>query len=206
MGSSTKKRQRGNSLLEFALCITFLFPLLSGTVVVGLTLVRNIQTSQVARDAGHMYARYVDFSIDSNKDIVVRLAVGLNMTRTGGNGVVTLTTVTYIDNAQCTAAGLSLGACTNWHKYVISRRIYIGNSTLHASDFGTPVAALLNSEGNISPANYMTAASALVPTTAILPALAGGDLAYVSEAYFSLPELSLPYYTSGSSSYAHAIF
>jgi Flp pilus assembly protein TadG len=110
---SLHRRQRGSELIEFALVSALLFPLLFGTFVVGMNLGRSIQVSQVSRDAGHLYARSVDFSDPANQQVIVRLAQGLNMTVAGGNGVVILSTVTFIGQPQCDGAALSPADCTN---------------------------------------------------------------------------------------------
>lgn len=96
MRGNNRKRQRGNQVIEFALCSVLLVPLFLGTVVLGMRLGRSIQVTQVARDTAHMYARFVDFSKAGNQDLVVRIASGLKMTRTGGNGVVILSQVMRI--------------------------------------------------------------------------------------------------------------
>ena len=58
-----RERQRGNTVVEFALVISFLALLLMGTFSVGMTLTKSVQAGVVARDAGAMFMRYVDFSL-----------------------------------------------------------------------------------------------------------------------------------------------
>jgi hypothetical protein len=88
------------------------------------------------------------------------LASGLNMTTTGGNGVVVLSTITYADATACQAAGLQ-NNCPNQGQAVFTRRIVIGNQSLQASAFGTPASNIMDSSGNISNTNYLTNASAV---------------------------------------------
>ena len=102
-----KKGERGNAIIEFALVLSFLVMLLMGTFSIGMTLTKSVQAGVVARDAGAMFMRFVDFSLTGNRDLLVRLANGMGMTPTGGNGVVILTQITKIGNAQCTAGGLA---------------------------------------------------------------------------------------------------
>src|SRR5665811_898950 len=137
--------RRGNELIEFALVMSLLLPLLFGTVVVGLNLGRSIQVTQVSRDAGHMYSRNVDFSDPGNQNLIQRLAQGLNIRVTGGTGVVILSTIEFIGQAQCDAAGLVGSACTNLNQTVFTHRIVIGNASARSSAFGTPSASLVNS-------------------------------------------------------------
>ena len=193
---SQRRRQRGNELIEFALVATLLLPLLFGTVVVGLNLGRSIQVTQVSRDAGHMYARNVDFSAPANQALIERLAQGLDIHATGGSGVVILSTVTFIGQAQCTAAGLSSGACANLNYPVIINRIVIGNSSARSSAFGAPNPELIDGSGNVD--DYMTNTSARADGFNSVLALQPGDLAYVSEVFASSSSYGMPgYQTTG---------
>ena len=115
MRSLNRQRQKGNSVIEFALVTVFLVPLLLGTVNVGMNLGRSIQVTQVSRDAGHMYVRWVDFSLAGNQEIIVRLAQGLGMSRTDGNGRVTLTKIMFVGQTECEGAGLDVGQCPNYN-------------------------------------------------------------------------------------------
>lgn len=200
---SLRGRQRGSELIEFALVSALLFPLLFGTFVVGMNLGRSIQVSQVSRDAGHMYARRVDFSDLANQQVIVRLARGLNMTTTGGNGVVILSTVTFIGQAQCDAAALSPADCTNLNYTVFTHRVVVGNSALRASAFGIPDPGLVQSNGDVT--NYLTEASTRANGFSGVLALQPGELAYVSEAYFSSPDYAMPGYPA-TGVYARTVF
>jgi hypothetical protein len=191
-----RRRQRGNELIEFALVATFLLPLLFGTVVVGLNLGRSIQVTQVSRDAGHMYSREVDFSDPANQAIIERLAQGLNIHTTGGTGVVILSTIEFIGTAQCSAAGLTTGQCTNLNYPVITNRIVIGNAGARASSFGTPNPELIGSNGNVS--NFLTNTSARANGFGTVLAMQAGDVAYLSEVYVPSSDYGLPgYQTTG---------
>jgi nitrate reductase NapE component len=196
-------RRRGSELIEFALVSALLFPLLFGTFVVGMNLGRSIQVSQVSRDAGHLYARVVDFSDPANQQVIVRLAQGLGMTAGGGNGVVILSTVTYIGQAQCDAASLSPADCTNLDQNVFVHRIVVGNPSLRASAFGTPDPGLVQSNGDVS--NYLTEGSARANGFSGVLTLQPGEIAYVSEAYFSSPDYAMPGYPA-TGIYARTVF
>jgi hypothetical protein len=198
-----RPRRRGAELIEFALSTVFLLPILFGTVVVGLNIGRSIQTTQVSRDAGHMYARSVDFADINNQNLIVRLARGLNIQRTGGTGVVILSTVMYIGDAQCSAAGLG-GGCTNRYHAVFVHRVVIGNPSARGSSFGTPDPALLDSSGAIS--DYLTDAGARTTGgfATLLP-MQAGEIAYVSEVYVPSVDYGMPGY-HGTGVYARTIF
>jgi hypothetical protein len=195
--------QRGNEVIEFALVTSLLLPFLFGTVVVGLNLGRSIQVTQICRDAGHMYSRSVDFSDPGNKNLIERLAQGLNIHVTGGTGVVILSTIEFIGQAQCDAAGLSGSACTNLNQTVFTHRIVIGVAAARASAFGTPAASLIDSTGRVS--NYLTNAGARATGfTPVLP-LAAGDVAYVSEVYVPSTDYRLPGFTT-TGVYSRTVF
>lgn len=205
MHSSKRQRQRGNNVIEFALVSVFLIPLLLGTVNVGMNLGRSIQVTQVSRDAGHMYVRWVDFSLPNNQKIIVRLAHGLGMTQTAGNGRVTLTKIMFVGQLECEAGGLDVAQCPNYNKSVIMQRLVIGNDSLRDSAVGEPDPGLVDGEGNI--AAYLTAASARSPGFSSILALQPGEFAYVSEAYFESPEYGFPGFTEEDRSiYARTIF
>jgi hypothetical protein len=201
--SPSRGKQRGNEVIEFALVTSLLLPFLFGTVVVGLNLGRSVQVTQVSRDAGHMYSRSVDFSDPGNQNLIQRLAQGLNIRVTGGTGVVILSTIEFMGQAQCDAAGLSGSACTNLNQPVFTNRIVIGNHSARSSAFGTPSASIVNSTGQVS--NYLTNTTARAAGfNAVLP-LAAGELAYVSEVYVPSADYSLPGYTA-TGVYSRTVF
>ncbi len=55
IASWRRRRQGGQELLEFGLLLTVMVPLLLGTFVTGISLVRGIQTNQMDRDIADMY-------------------------------------------------------------------------------------------------------------------------------------------------------
>jgi hypothetical protein len=193
-------------VIEFALVSVFLVPLLLGTVNVGMNLSRSIQGTQVSRDAGHMYARQVDFSIPANQDLIVRLAGGLNMTRTGGDGVVILTKVMMIGAAECLAGGLAVAQCPNYNQAVIINRIVVGNASMRQSSLGTPPGNLLGSNGDIEMADYLTNSATVAQNFSQILVLQAGEYAFVAESYFSSPEWSFPGSWDNTSVYARTMF
>lgn len=186
-----RKSQSGNNVLEFALVGMPLVALLLGVTTTGLALGKSVQVTQLTRDTASMYVRGVDFSVGTNQDLLVRLARGLDLTRTGGDGVIILSTVTWIPQARCTQ--LQLNPC-NGNRHVITHRLVIGRSALRRSNLGTPNPALIDSKGVVS--NYMTDQSA----TATMPMqLADNRYAYVVESHFTG-------FLGGTPVYSRAIF
>lgn len=196
--------RRGNAIIEFAAVSIFLVPLLLGTFTLGMNLNQSVRVTQVVRDAGHMYARFVDFTLPNNQDLLVRLAIGLRMTRTGGDGVVILSKITFVSDADCTGAGVSMADCVNRNEYVIANRIVVGNTGLRNSSFGTPDPAGRDSSGNTI--DIYRDASARSPNFGNILTLTSGQFAFVSEGFFRGAGISLVSPAMGNDVYARAIF
>lgn len=197
-----RKRQRGTALIEFTLSWLILIPMFLGMVWAGISLGRGIQITQITRDAGHMYAKNIDFTVAANKDIVVRLALGTNMTRTAGNGVVVLSQITKVFESDCTDAGISLASCTNLNQTVFLHRVTIGNTALTdgQSRFGTPVG--VQTDGSVT--NYLTVTGARATDFSPLLNLEQGEIAYVAEGFLASPDVS---FTTGQAGvYAVSVF
>ncbi|HTW65995.1 MAG TPA: hypothetical protein VME17_15320 [Bryobacteraceae bacterium] len=189
-----KRGERGNALLEFAAVSIVVIPLFFGMVAVGINLGNMNESVEICRDAGHMYARGIDFSQTANQDILVQLASATGMTTTGGNAVVIFSQIMQVYQADCTNASIS--PCTNLSQYVFLNRLVVGNSSLRSSNYGTPPSSYLDSSGNVSVANYLGQAGDVVTgtlsselTTAGLT-LSDGDVLYLTEFYYSTPSLS----------------
>lgn len=186
-------------MVEMALMSWPLLFMLLGVSVVGFNLGRNIQVSQICRDAGSMYVRGVDFSKDSNKDILVRLSNPMGLQKTGGNGVVYLSKITYISQSRCTALGLN--PC-NANQHVIMQRLVIGNTSLKSSEIGTPNSNLIDSKGLVTDYYREPSAVANVPFIS----LADGEFAYIAETYFPSPDFDLVGYRVGTGNYTRSLF
>lgn len=208
MAGHTARRanERGNAILEFALVISFLGMLLFGTFSVGMTLTKSVQAGVISRDAGAMFMRQVDFTTTQNKDMLVRLANGMGMTASGGNGVVVMTKLLRIGVNECAAGGLGVGACPNFEQTVVVKRVAVGNAALFTSSFGSPTVTLFQADGEISVSHYLTDVSVRASTFDTVMTLSAGENAYVSEAYFVTPEINLPGYRSNTYVYQRNIF
>ena len=134
---------RGVSSIEFAFSMLVILPLLLGTGVTGANMIRTLQTTQLARDAGHMYGRGLDFSQPGNQTILQDLGANVGLTDSTGNAVVILSKVTYVDKPACAAQGLAdasgnpTSACVNYQHWVFAQRIQLGNTAVRGSNFGT---------------------------------------------------------------------
>lgn len=196
--------ERGNSIIEFALCMTFMVPLLLGSITVGMGIGRSLQASQVARDVGHMYARQSDFSQTGMQDVVVKISAGLGMTRTAGTGVVILSKLLMVGDEECTGGGIAVASCSNRNKIVVTHRVVIGNASYDVSKYATPTPAIVGSNGDITPSNYLLSNSTVATGFSNVLNLQAGEEAYLVEAYFANLD-----FLSGSSTaklYSRAIF
>jgi hypothetical protein len=201
--------RRGASSVEFVLVAAFYFvPMILGTLAIGINLIRSMQAIEVTRDAGHMYAKAVDFSQTGNQNILVNQIgdqLGLqgnggtnNVTGgTAGKGVIILSTITYLTSAQCTG-------CPNTNHYVVTNRIVIGNKNIYTSRYGTNLSSTVDSSGNIE--NFTTNTNAQADSFSHLLTLTGGQYAYLAESYFNGPGLVIPGVTSSINAYNYAVF
>jgi hypothetical protein len=185
----------GAAIVEFVLAAALIYtPLILGTIVIGMNLIRAIQLTQLNRDAGHMFARGVDFAVPANQAILQQLATGLDLTP-GGKSVVILSQIMRVD---CPGPP----ACANHGVAVFVRQIVLGNSTLRASRYGTPPTVA----GGMVP-NYQTNPAAR--TVNFHPSVMDmqmGETAYVAEAYYRSTELELPGFMTNTGVAARGIF
>ncbi len=180
--SWSRQRQSGQELLEFGLLLTVMVPLLLGTFVTGISLIRSIQTNQMDRDLTDMYIHGADFSTYPMQQVAQRLGRGLNLqigssfannvqsnTSNSGDVLVTVTQIMYIGattDANCVAVGAA--NCTNHDKFVFTERVLFGNGTLattNPSSFGNPGAgAAITTAGVVQ--NYVTDSNCALPGAA----------------------------------------
>jgi len=186
MKRSRRQNTNGAFLLEFALASVFVFiPLILGTMTVGVTLARTIHVYHLNRDMGHMFARGVDFSQAQNRALAVRMSNGLNITDSGGNGVVILSMI------QCIGAGQA----------VCARRLVIGNAALRSSSFASPTQ--IDANGNV---NFAADPGAQANSFLSVMAMSPGETAYLSESYFSSSDYDWTGFLTGNGTYTRAVF
>lgn len=195
-GSRSKHRERGSTLVEFALVAPYLMIIFFATVGLGFVMGRYIQAVQVCRDVAHMYSDGLDFTKPTMQNIAVQLASGTGMTANRGNGVIILSRIVTVYQADCNSAGYS-GSCNNLNNQVITQRVVVGNSSLRQSAFVTPTSSLMDAQGNISPTVYLQNTDPSVVATGFGPVLtaagetlADGQAVYMAEVFFSYPDIS----------------
>jgi len=196
--------EAGNEVLEFVFVMLVFVPLLMYVIIIGIDLARAVQTAQVARDAGSMFVRGVDFSQSGNQAELARIGNDIGLAVPGaGAGAVQLSKVTYIATGDCTAP------CNGGH-YVLVQRIVVGDTTGSGALFpghsfmslaGSPS---YDSQGNVL--NYTTDSSAVVTGVSSVLTLNSGEYAYISEAYFPSTMVYFPGFATSAGNYSSTIF
>ena len=211
-------RERGNAVMEMALVVVFLTPILYGVFSIGMSLSRSVQAVLTGRDAGAMFMRSVDLAAPANQAILQRIASGLGLVcdntaetpfgGTNGTGKLMLSQVTSIGVAECQSGGLTAATCPNYQHVVFVKYVVVGNRNLanSASPFGAPTSTLLAADGNIAINVYLTDSGARTSNFGTVLTLDPGDTAYVSESFFRNPDLDLPGWRDNSMIYQRNIF
>jgi hypothetical protein len=191
------RKRKGSAVVEFSLVMFPSLILLFSVIVVGLQLSQQVRSSQVVRDTGSMYGRGVNFTAQINQDLVVNLAQGLGLQRTGGTGVIILSQVTWLPQATCDSAHLN--PC-NGESHVITHRLTIGNPSVSHGRIGWPTG--MAASGDVT--NYMSNSTAVA--TFPFGQLVNGEFAYVTEGYFQTPAFTFPGFSTAQGVYSMAIF
>jgi hypothetical protein len=187
-----RRPRRGSAIVEFVLAAALIYtPLILGTMVIGMNLIRAIQVTQLNRDAGHMFARGVDFSLAPNRAILQQIAGGLDLTANGKSVVI----LSQIEKVDC-------GSCNNKDVAVFTRQIVLGNASLRASRYGTPPTI---SGGIVNDYQNNLAARTVNFDPAVM-AMQTGEIAYVAEAYYRSNELDVPGFMTSTGVSARGIF
>ena len=200
--------ERGSALVEFVLCFSlFWVPFFMGMWKFGMDLIRTNQVTEVCRDAAHMWAYAIDFSQPGNQAILQKVAQGINITSTG-QGVVILSTVTFVASNDCQRAGLQphTNSCPNMNQHVFTQRVLVGNASVGVSGFGTPNAADMDSSGNIGAPTYLTDTTCRATGFSNLMTLSSGQYAFMAEMVLNSPDLSGWGPLGNTSSRARSIF
>ena len=178
MQTRLKPAQR-TSVALYALGAIFLAPLLIGVFLVSNSASRTDQANQVSRDLASMYAQGMDFSSGANQAIALRVAEGLGMNLQAGEGVLILSKIRVVHEADCGSASTD---CANKGHAVITQRYVMGNPALRTSSFGTP--GSVDRSGNVR--NWASDVSARAQDFS--PSLKQGEFTYAAECYLASPE------------------
>jgi hypothetical protein len=217
--TTRRNLEAGNSMLEFALVVSFLVPMLAASFTLGMTLVKGIQVGNVCRDADVLFVRALtdpksglDLSQSYNQAIVVRAAQGLGMKKSStqtpdpnapdpnGKAVVILTKILHVKDLTCSngnpkgKAPWSTGNCPNYDSYVFASSIVIGNGTRFTSQFGAQPTGVTSMAGNYAPSDIANTTTLQIPNATAfksLLTLQDDSYALVSEMYADIGSLNL---------------
>lgn len=193
-------KRKGVAIVEFSFSMLVMIPLLLGTIGFGLRLLQQMQTVQLARDSGRMYARPgMDMSLPGNQTILATVGADLGLKTDGtGKAVLILTTVKYIDKGMCPQHDVNGNPinCPNYQSWVFAQRLTIGNTSIRTSNLGSPlttgpspvtvnpttgmisVTDQINNPGDV--ANFASG-NPFVSTPGTLSTLPSGQVLYVTE-------------------------
>jgi hypothetical protein len=225
----SRRRQGGNTILEFAIVMVFLVPMFAGTFTIGMALTKGIQVSNVAHDAVVLMVTAntnpnsgLDLSQAQNQAIIVDAASGLGMNVSGtetpsstGLGVVILSKVVMVGPTECSLGGLTpyssapfwdAGNCPNYGSYVFEYRVVIGNGSRWSSTLGNP-GGTVQTNGTISAQDIASNTSDQDSnfTTVTGMTLLSSNYALVSEMYADVSYLNFFNVMSNPVIYARSI-
>jgi len=232
--AARRLRERGTQIMEFGMLVLLFMPLMMGTFVTGMNIIRSIQANHVTRDMADMYIHGADFSDKAMQQLAQKLATGLDLqvgTGTGnladnlsnsGRGVIWVSKLMWVGTtAQASCQGVLPSACTNTNKFVFLEHMQFGNGTLvseHDASVGHPGAArdafgritvdVVKTANAAVPEPYQTALYNLwqvTNTQTNRTALADQQIMYLVEGYFQSPDLSLGVF-QGNGVYARWFF
>ena len=224
-----RRTEAGNTILEFALVMTFLVPMFAGAFTIGMALTKAIQVSNVARDAAVLMVRSnsdpesgLDLSVTQNQRIIVRAAQGLGMNSDAqddpsstGTAAVILSKVVMVGPTECSLAGLTpnatspfwdTGNCPNYGSYVFEYRVVIGNGSRWTSTIGNP-GGTVQSNGTITAADIASNTSDVASTFSSVTGmtLSASTFALMSEMYADVSYLNFFSVMSNPVIYARSI-
>jgi hypothetical protein len=191
-------------MVELALGLTVLFPILLGVGAIGVRLGRTLQATQATRDIAHMYALGADFSLPGTQALASTLSRQYNLSSTG-KAVLLFSRIMKVQQVDCDAAGLH--TCPNLNLPVFTQRIVLGNPALRSSSFGTPPPAYIGASGTISSVNYCQESSLIANGFNSVLSLSPGQSTTMVEGYFSMPDINfLGFPDSGGGYYVRFLF
>jgi hypothetical protein len=199
-----RRRERGNNILEFALVAIPTVLLMLGVVVLGINLARSVEVAQVARDGGAMFVRGLDFTQTGNQQVLARISGPLNMQTTGGDGLASMSKITFIPDASCgKPTDASYPDCTIG-KNVLMQRIIFGNTALPGTHYITVGNVTLDGQGNV--ANYATDPNAVISNFTSTLQLKPLEVSFVTEVYFQTPDVNMQGFLGNNGVYSQAFF
>src|ERR1700681_430173 len=183
-----RNRESGQEIMEFGRVAIFFVPLILGTFVTGMGLIKSLQANTVVRDLGNMYIHGGDFASYPMQQLAQRLGIGLNLqmpsfsagtdrqtnTGTSGDGMIWITQVMYVGTNSdpiCVATIAAGHACANQNSFVYTQQVIFGSSTVasaHPNPLGNAATngVTFGAGGSGIVLNYAWDSTAKLPTSA----------------------------------------
>ena len=175
--------ERGNAILEFAICLPVLVMALLTAISGGMWFDRYMTIVQVGRNSAAMFSRGMNFSIDANKDLMLLAAADLQINKTGGAGVIYLSRVVQAPPGSANDGSL-----------VVAERFVIGDPNFKPSTIATPASSIWPDPDVPGPTgdvkDYQEEASAVANVPSSLTTLPLGERMFVSEVYHDAGDLN----------------
>ena len=172
----------GNAMVELALGLPTLIITMFGVITGGLVFDRYMTVVQLARTGAAVFSRGTDFSLDSNKTLLLLGSESLNISLDSGDGVI------YLTRVQQATPGSS-----NDGNLVIAERHVIGDPGFKSSSIGTPDGSIWPDPDEPLPNGLVDdrndAPSAVANTPAALGNLPLGESMYIVEVYHASDDL-----------------
>jgi len=231
--SKLKRSESGAAMIEGAFSTMIWVPLLLGTLFFGSEFVTTLEAVQVTRDAGHMFARGVNFTTSataSNQMLLARLGQQLGLATFDGSGnvtgvnttgpmTVTLTAIQNVSPAACAAMN-GTTTCPNVGMWVVTQQVIIGNSTLRTSNYtrnplpagemdAVTGAVLTTTSGVYTYPYYLSDTKFQLNNFNLIPINNASGFpqdtpAYMAESFLQTP--GVPGFIGGGGIYTHTIF
>lgn len=174
---------RGNAILEFAICLPVLVVALLTVITGGLWFDRYMSVLQLGRNGAAMFSRGMDFTTAANQDLLLIAASDLGIGKTSGDGVVYLSRIV-----------LGPPGSANDGQLVVAERFVIGDSTFKSSIIATPSGTIWPNPDFPSPngdvKDYQEEASAVATAPSSLATLPLGESMYIAEVYHDAKDLN----------------
>ena len=191
----TEEARNGQAAIEFGVAVPFLLLFAITGFAVGMMFDRYLTVIQFNRNAGNMFARGVDFNLDSNVDTLMRSASGLQF-ESGGGGQ----GVTYLSLVAKVPMG---GGYVNEGLVVFLEHLTIGNTSVGASKAGSPP---VDAYGAVTVDSFNDPLAIASVPSSLQTVMRDSDRLFVGETLYNPVELGFAAYVGIDAIHSRAYF
>jgi hypothetical protein len=180
--------------------------MLLGVVVIGVDLGREVQVSQICRDADAMFMRGAPLYTSSAQSFLAQLGANMNLQTSGGDGLITLSKIQFIPDPTCgTPTSSTYPNCTVGTNRLV-QRIVIGNTGISGASTRFPTAGTVSYDSLDQVNNYLTDNNAIISNFASSLQLKPLEISYVAEAYFQTTQVNFGSVQTSPGLYSQTFF